>query len=52
LSDKSLLRTPTDFAKALALGANAVANSIIQFSGCLGMRVCQTNKSSVGFVAH
>ena len=44
------LRTPADFAKALALGANAVAvsNSALQAIGCLGMRACQTNNCPVG----
>ncbi|MDK1097790.1 MAG: FMN-binding glutamate synthase family protein, partial [Actinomycetota bacterium] len=39
------LRTPADFAKALALGADgvAVANAAIQAIGCLGMRACHTN---------
>jgi len=44
------LRTPADFAKALALGADgiAVSNSAIQAIGCLGMRACQTNNCPVG----
>ncbi len=44
------LRTPDDFAKALALGADgiAVANSAIQAIGCLGMRACHTNNCPVG----
>jgi methylamine---glutamate N-methyltransferase subunit C len=44
------LRTPADFAKALALGADgiAVANSAIQAIGCLGMRACETNNCPVG----
>src|SRR5439155_26664970 len=44
------LRTPADFAKALALGANAVAiaNSAIQAIGCIGMRACHTNNCPVG----
>ena len=44
------LRTPADFAKALALGADgvAVANSAIQAIGCLGMRACHTNNCPVG----
>ena len=39
------LRTHTDFAKALALGADAVAvsNSAMQAIGCIGMRACSTN---------
>lgn len=44
------LRTPTDFAKALALGADgvAIANSALQAIGCLGMRACHTNNCPVG----
>ncbi|MDG0868135.1 Rieske 2Fe-2S domain-containing protein [SAR202 cluster bacterium JH702] len=44
------LRTPADFAKALALGADGVAisNSAIQAIGCLGMRACDTNNCPVG----
>jgi glutamate synthase domain-containing protein 2/nitrite reductase/ring-hydroxylating ferredoxin subunit len=44
------LRHAPDFAKALALGANAVAiaNSAIQAIGCLGMRACHTNNCPVG----
>lgn len=44
------LRTESDFVKALALGANAiaVANSALQAIGCLGMRACHTNKCPVG----
>ena len=44
------MRTPADFAKALALGADgvAVANSAIQAIGCLGMRACHTNNCPVG----
>ena len=44
------LRTPADFAKALALGADAIAvsNSAMQAIGCLGMRVCNTNTCPVG----
>ncbi len=44
------LRTPADFAKALALGADAVAvsNAAIQAIGCLGMRACATNNCPVG----
>nr|MDJ0976717.1 glutamate synthase-related protein [Planctomycetota bacterium] len=38
------LRTPADFAKALALGADgvAVSNAALQAIGCLGMRACHT----------
>ncbi|MEL6536132.1 MAG: glutamate synthase-related protein [Bacteroidota bacterium] len=44
------LRVPADFAKALALGADAVAisNSAMQAIGCLGMRACQTDNCPVG----
>ncbi len=44
------LRTEGDFAKALALGADAVAisNSALQAIGCLGMRACHTNNCPVG----
>ncbi len=44
------LRTPADFAKAMALGANAIAisNAAIQAIGCLGMRACHTNNCPVG----
>ncbi len=44
------LRTPADFAKALALGADgiAVANSAIQAIGCLGTRACHTNNCPAG----
>jgi nitrite reductase/ring-hydroxylating ferredoxin subunit len=44
------LRHAPDFAKALALGADAVAvaNSALQAIGCLGMRACNTNNCPVG----
>ncbi len=44
------LRTHTDFAKALALGADAVAvsNAAMQAIGCLGMRACATDNCPVG----
>ncbi|UCG26511.1 MAG: hypothetical protein JSW55_12750 [Chloroflexota bacterium] len=44
------LRTESDFAKALALGADGVgiANSAMQAIGCLGMRACHTNNCPVG----
>ena len=44
------LRTPADFAKALALGADAVAvsNAAMQAIGCLGMRACSSNNCPVG----
>ena len=44
------LRTPADFAKALALGADGVAisNSAMQAIGCIAMRACATNNCPVG----
>jgi methylamine---glutamate N-methyltransferase subunit C len=44
------LRTESDFVKALALGADAVAisNSALQAIGCLGMRACHTNNCPAG----
>ena len=44
------LRIPADFAKALMLGADAIAvsNSALQAIGCLGMRACHTNNCPVG----
>ena len=44
------LRTPADFSKALALGANgiAIANSAIQAVGCVATRACHTNNCPVG----
>ena len=44
------LRVAEDFAKALMMGADAiaVANSAIQAIGCLGMRACNTNNCPVG----
>jgi glutamate synthase domain-containing protein 2/nitrite reductase/ring-hydroxylating ferredoxin subunit len=44
------LRTESDFAKALALGADgvAVSNAAMQAIGCLGMRACHTNNCPVG----
>ena len=44
------LRTPPDFVKAMALGADAVAvsNSALQAIGCLAMRACNTNTCPVG----
>jgi len=44
------LRTHTDFVKALALGADAiaVANSAMQAIGCIGMRACNTDNCPVG----
>ncbi len=44
------LRVAEDFAKALMMGADAVAvsNAAIQAIGCLGMRACNTNNCPVG----
>ncbi len=44
------LRVASDFAKALAMGADAIAvsNSALQAIGCLGMRACHTNNCPVG----
>jgi glutamate synthase domain-containing protein 2/nitrite reductase/ring-hydroxylating ferredoxin subunit len=44
------LRTHTDFVKALALGADAIAisNAALQAIGCLGMRACNTDNCPVG----
>ncbi len=44
------LRVAEDFAKAMMLGANAIAvsNSALQAIGCLGMRACNTNNCPVG----
>lgn len=44
------LRMPSDFIKAMALGADGIAlsNSAIQAIGCLGMRSCHSNNCPVG----
>ena len=44
------LRTPADFVKALALGADAIAiaNAAMQAIGCIAMRACHTNACPVG----
>lgn len=44
------LRVPKDFAKAMALGADAIAisNSAMQALGCVGMRACGSNNCPVG----
>jgi glutamate synthase domain-containing protein 2 len=44
------LRTPEDFVKALALGADgiALANSAIQAIGCVAARMCHTNRCPSG----
>ena len=44
------LRVPSDFVKALALGADgiAIANSAIQSIGCVAARICNTNNCPAG----
>ena len=44
------LRVPSDFIKALALGADgiAVSNSAIQAIGCVAARICHTNNCPSG----
>jgi nitrite reductase/ring-hydroxylating ferredoxin subunit len=44
------LRTPADFVKALAMGADAIAvsNAAMQAIGCIAMRACHTNNCPVG----
>ncbi|GIU33537.1 glutamate synthase-related protein [Shewanella schlegeliana] len=44
------IRTPIDFVKALALGADGVAisNSAIQSIGCVAARICNTNNCPAG----
>jgi len=44
------LRVPSDFIKALCLGADAIAlaNSAIQAVGCVGARMCNTNMCPTG----
>ena len=44
------LRMPEDFVKAMALGADGVAlgNSAIQAIGCVGARICHTNRCPTG----
>ena len=44
------LRVAEDFAKALMMGADAIAvsNSALQAIGCLGMRACGSNNCPVG----
>ena len=41
------LRTESDFVKALALGAVAVSNFVLQAIRCLAMRACHTNNCPV-----
>jgi glutamate synthase domain-containing protein 2/CDGSH-type Zn-finger protein len=44
------LRTPMDFVKAMALGADGVAisNSAMQAIGCVAARICHTNNCPAG----
>ncbi|MEL6316874.1 MAG: glutamate synthase-related protein [Pseudomonadota bacterium] len=44
------LRTPADFVKALALGADAIGLSTVAMHaiGCIAMRACHTNNCPVG----
>ncbi len=44
------LRTPTDFVKAMALGADgvAVSNSAMQAIGCVAARICNSNNCPAG----
>lgn len=44
------LRMPSDFAKAMAMGADAIAisNSAIQSIGCVAARMCFSNKCPAG----
>jgi len=44
------LRMPEDFAKAMALGADAIAvsNSAMQAVGCIAARMCNSNNCPVG----
>jgi len=44
------LRVAEDFAKAMMMGADAIAvsNSALQAIGCLGMRACNSNNCPVG----
>ena len=44
------IRTPDDFVKALALGADgiALANSALQAIGCVAARMCNTNNCPAG----
>lgn len=44
------LRVPSDFVKAMALGADgiAVANSAMQAIGCIAARICHTNNCPAG----
>jgi len=48
------LRTPSDFIKALALGADgiALANSALQAIGCTGARICYSGDCPAGIATH
>ncbi|MEZ5653152.1 MAG: glutamate synthase-related protein [Burkholderiaceae bacterium] len=47
------LRTPADFVKAMALGADAIAvsNAALQAIGCIAMRACNTDNCPVGIAS-
>lgn len=47
------LRTPADYVKALALGADAIAvsNAAMQAIGCIAMRACHTDNCPVGIAS-
>lgn len=47
------LRTPADFIKAMAMGADAIAvsNAAMQAIGCIAMRACHTNYCPVGIAS-
>jgi len=44
------LRVPADYIKAMAMGADGIAlsNAAIQAAGCIGARICNTNKCPAG----
>lgn len=48
------LRTPADFIKALALGADGIAlsNSALQAIGCIGARICGSGDCPAGIATH
>lgn len=48
------LRTPADFIKALALGADGIAlsNSALQAIGCIGARICSSGDCPAGIATH
>lgn len=47
------LRTPADYIKALAMGADAIAvsNAAMQAIGCIAMRACHTDACPVGIAS-